>query len=124
MLSASLFSKSPKHFVFCFLVSAPILPAGFKAFEFLDKEGLQNLGTLVKGRVTGVVVAAVVEDFGHVGHKLRELVVMSLLQTGFHRGEVCEGPEKCVSYAYDIYSTRSDVTSRASTLICSHPLAP
>lgn len=56
-----------------------ILPAGFKTFEFLDKEGLQNLGTLVEGRVAGVVVAAVVEDFGHVCYKLGQLDVLPLL---------------------------------------------
>lgn len=56
-----------------------ILPAGFKAFEFLDKESLQNLGTLVEGRVAGVVVAAVVEDFGHVCYKLCQLDVLALL---------------------------------------------
>lgn len=54
-------------------------PAGLKAFEFLDEEGLQNLGALVEGRVAGVVVAAVVEDFGHVGYKLRQLDVLALL---------------------------------------------
>ncbi len=57
----------------------PILPAGFEAFEFLDKEVLQNLGTLVEGRVTGVVVAAVVEDFGHVRYELCQLNVLALL---------------------------------------------
>lgn len=56
-----------------------ILPAGFKTFEFLDKEVLQNLGTLVEGRVAGVVVAAVVEDFGHVCYELRELDVLAPL---------------------------------------------
>lgn len=60
-------------------VPVVILPAGFKAFEFLDEERLQNLGTLVEGRVAGVVVAAVVEDFGHVGYKLSQLDVLALL---------------------------------------------
>lgn len=65
-------------------------PAGFETFELLHKEGLQHLGALEEGRVVGVVVAAVVKDFGHVGHKLCQLVIMSLLQTGFHGGEVCQ----------------------------------
>lgn len=55
------------------------LPAGLEAFELLDKEGLQNFGTLVEGRVAGVVVAAVVEDFGHVCYELRQLDVLALL---------------------------------------------
>lgn len=53
--------------------------AGFEAFELLDKEVFQNLGTLVEGRVAGVVVAAVVEDFGHVCYKLRQLDVLAFL---------------------------------------------
>lgn len=54
-------------------------PAGLETFEFLDKEGLQNLGALVEGRVAGVVVSTVVEDFGHVGYKLRQLDILALL---------------------------------------------
>lgn len=52
-----------------------ILPAGFEAFELLDEEVLQNLGTLVKGRVAGIVVSAVVKDFGHVCYKFCQLDV-------------------------------------------------
>lgn len=65
------------------------LPACFKSFEFLYKEGLQKLGTLVKGRVAGIVVAAVVEDFGHVRYEFRELVVKTLLYPLLHRRQVC-----------------------------------
>lgn len=54
-------------------------PAGFKAFELLDEEVLQNFGTLVEGWVAGVVVAAVVEDFGHVCYKLSQLDVLAPL---------------------------------------------
>lgn len=61
------------------IITVPVLPAGFEAFEFLDEEGLQNLGTLVEGRVTGVVVAAVVKDFGHVRYELCQLDVLALL---------------------------------------------
>lgn len=56
-----------------------VLPAGFEALELLDEEVLQDLGTLVEGRVAGVVVAAVVEDFGHVRHKLCQLDVLALM---------------------------------------------
>lgn len=69
-------------FIFILLISCSvfkltkILPAGFEAFEFLDKEVLQNLGTLVKGRVAGIVVSAVVEDFGHVCYKFCQLDVL------------------------------------------------
>lgn len=70
------------------IIIIPILPAGFEPFEFLDKEGLQNLSTLVEGRVTGVVVAAVVEDFGHVRHKLCQLDVFALLYPLLHSGKV------------------------------------
>ena len=76
-------------FLFLTVITDPILPAGFEPFEFLDKEGLQNLGTLVEGRVAGVVVAAVVEDFGHVRHKLCQLDVLALLQPLLHGGKVC-----------------------------------
>lgn len=64
------------------------LPAGLEAFQLLYEEGFEHLGALEEGRVVGVVVAAVVEDFGHVRHELCELLVMSLLQTGFHCGKV------------------------------------
>lgn len=70
------------------IIIISFLPAGFEAFEFLDKEGLQNLGTLVEGRVAGVVVAAVVEDFGHVRHKLCQLDVLPLLYPLLHGGKV------------------------------------
>lgn len=66
------------------------LPARFKTFELLHKEGFQHLCTLKEGRVIGVVVAAVVKDFGHVCDKLCELVIMPLLQTGFHCRKVCK----------------------------------
>lgn len=56
-----------------------VSPARFKTFELLHKEGFQHLCTLKEGRVVGVVVAAVVEDFGHVGDKLGQLVIMPLL---------------------------------------------
>ena len=56
-----------------------VLPAGFETFELLDEEVLQDLRTLVEGRVAGVVVAAVVEDFGHVRHELGQLDVVALL---------------------------------------------
>lgn len=65
------------------------LPARFKTFELLHKEGFQHLCTLKEGRVIGVVVAAVVKDFGHICDKLCELVIMSLLQTGFHCRKIC-----------------------------------
>lgn len=71
------------------LPSEPVLPARFKAFQLLHKEGLQHLRTLKEGGVVGVVVATVVENFGHICHELRELLVMSLLQMGFHGGEIC-----------------------------------
>lgn len=78
------------------------LPARFKTFELLHEEGFQHLCTLKEGRVIGVVVAAVVKDFGHICDKLCELVIMPLLQTGFHcrkvckvDGEVCEINKKC-----------------------------
>lgn len=64
------------------------LPARFETFQLLYKEAFKHLGTLKEGRVIGVVVAAVVKDFGHVGHKLGELVVMPFLQTAFHCGKV------------------------------------
>lgn len=51
------------------------LPAGFEALELLDKEALQNLGTLVEGGLAWVVVSAVVKDFGHVCYKLCQLHV-------------------------------------------------
>lgn len=70
------------------MASTPVSPASFETFELLHEEALQDLGALEEGRVVGVVVAAVVEDFGHVRHKLRELVVMPLLQPAFHGGEV------------------------------------
>lgn len=76
------------HLFFPPSVIIMILPAGFKAFEFLDKEGLQNLCTLVEGRVAGVVVAAVVEDFGHVCYKLCQLDVLALLQPLLHGRKV------------------------------------
>lgn len=53
--------------------------AGFETFELLDEEVLQDLRTLVEGRVAGVVIAAVVKDFGHVRHELRQLDVVALL---------------------------------------------
>ena len=65
-----------------------VSPAGLEALELLDEEVLQDLGTLVEGRVTGVVVAAVVKDFGHVRHKLCQLDVVSPLQPVLHGGEV------------------------------------
>lgn len=55
------------------------LPASFETFELLYKEAFKHLRTLKEGRVIGVVVAAVVKYFGHVGHKLCDLVVMALL---------------------------------------------
>lgn len=69
-------------------------PAGLKTFEFLDEEGLQNLGALVEGRVAGVVVSTVVEDFGHVGYKLRQLDILALLKLLFDGGEVWEEEQK------------------------------
>lgn len=68
-------SKQNSNIIIVFL----FLPAGLEAFELLDKEGLQYFGTLVEGRVAGVVVAAVVEDFGHVCYELRQLDVLALL---------------------------------------------
>ncbi len=65
--------------MFLFIITVPILPAGFEAFKFLDKEVLQNLGTLVEGRVARVVVAAIVKDFGHVRYELRQLDVLTPL---------------------------------------------
>lgn len=53
------------------LPQKPLLPACFESFELLYKEGFQELGTLVKRWVAGVVVAAVVENFGHVRYKFR-----------------------------------------------------
>lgn len=90
-LTVSLFSKSPAAILTFFSFFLPfclfliiiavnsILPAGFEAFELLDKEVLQNLSTLVEGRVAGVVVAAVIEDFGHVRYKLCQLHILALL---------------------------------------------
>lgn len=79
----------------------PTLPAPFETFKLLYKEGFEHLCTLKEGRVVGVVIAAVVKDFGHVGHKLCELVVMSLLQTGFHCGEVYKGQKNvCINISH------------------------
>ena len=64
------------------------LPAGFEPLELLDEEALQDLGTLEEGRVVGVVVAAVVEHFGHVRHKLCQLAVVTELQPALHGGQV------------------------------------
>lgn len=61
-----------------------VLPAGFEPFELLDKEVLEDLGALVERRVAGVVVSAVVEDFGHVRHELRQPDVVALLQPLLH----------------------------------------
>lgn len=61
------------------MILTNILPASFEAFELLDKEVLQNLGTLVEGRVTGVIVSAVVEDFGHVCYKFCQLDILAFL---------------------------------------------
>ena len=68
-----------KHSHLCSEKHASTLPAGFKAFELLDKEVLQNFGTLVEGWVAGVIVAAIVEDFGHVCYKLSQLDVLAPL---------------------------------------------
>lgn len=65
--------------IILFLQQVIFSPAGFKAFELLDEEVLQNFGTLVEGWVAGVVVAAVVEDFGHVCYKLSQLDVLAPL---------------------------------------------
>ena len=65
-----------------------VSPAGLEALELLDEEVLQDLGTLVEGRVAWIVVAAVVKDFGHVRNKLRQLDVVSPLQPVLHGGEV------------------------------------
>lgn len=65
--------------IILFLQQVVFSPAGFKAFELLDEEVLQNFGTLVEGWVAGVVVAAVVEDFGHVCYKLSQLDVLTPL---------------------------------------------
>lgn len=63
----------------CLFTARLFSPAGFEAFELLDEEVLQNLGTLVKRRVAGVVVPAVVEDFGHVCYELGQLDVLPLV---------------------------------------------
>lgn len=73
------------------LLGTTVSPAGFEALELLDEEGLQNLGTLVKGRVAGVVVPAVVEDFGHVCYKFGQFDVVSLVQLLLHGGQVWGG---------------------------------
>lgn len=64
------------------------LPACFESFEFLYKERLQELSTLVKRRVAGIVVAAVVEDFGHVRYELCEFAVKVFLYPLLHRRQV------------------------------------
>lgn len=73
-----------------------VSPARFETFKLLYKEGFKHLCTLKEWCVIGVVITAVVKDFGHIGHKLCQLVVMSLLQTGFHCRKVCKG-EKYVN---------------------------
>lgn len=122
-------------------------PARFESFKLLHKEGFQLLGTLEEGRVIGVVIAAVVKYFGHVGHELCELVVMSLLQTGFHCGKVYEGGGRnvlsiCTKYhgkhklqqqevdtldfvyhQHHHYTLRSS-NSSPTAIMCSYPLAP
>lgn len=90
-------------------------PARFETFQLLYKEGFEHLRTLKERRVVGVVVAAVVKDFGHVGHKLCELVVMSFLQTGFHRREVCKGQRNmCIAFLH--YNILWDKTIWEATL--------
>lgn len=42
-------SREKLFFFFLVLFHVIVLPAGFKAFELLDKEVLQNFGTLVEG---------------------------------------------------------------------------
>lgn len=106
-----------------------VSPARFETFQLLYKEGFEHLRTLKERRVVRVVVATVVKDFGHVGHKLGELVVMSLLQAGFHCGEVCKVTEIIMrltirNLSGSLHRSLVSRQTHGTAIICSYPLAP
>lgn len=98
-----------------------VSPARFETFKLLYKEGFKHLCTLKEWCVIGVVITAVVKDFGHIGHKLCQLVVMSLLQTGFHCRKVCKG-EKYVNMSSLHCNINIITMSVIKTKIYSYPL--
>lgn len=71
----------------------PVSPACFETFQLLHKKSFKHFCTLKKRCIVGVVIAAVVKDFGHVSHKLCQFMVMSLLQARFHCGKIYKGQE-------------------------------
>lgn len=93
----------------------PVSPAGFETFQLLHKKSFEQFCTLKEWCVIGVVIAAVVKDFGHVSHKFCQFMVMSLLQAGFHCGKIYKGEK-------DVNMHSSLPFSLAK--IHSYPLAP
>ena len=55
----------------------------------LYKVGLQDFGTLEKWRVSWVVEATVIKDFGHVSHKVAQPGVCLRDHPVLHNGQIC-----------------------------------